>query len=59
MPPSVGDAFITGTQTCFLQQGVHYQVNDQYLGIAWISFSGRLIANTGFGANLICFQGMF
>jgi len=59
IPPSPGDAFITGTQTCFLQQGVHYQATDQYLGIAWIWFSGKLIAGSGFGANLICFQGMF
>jgi hypothetical protein len=59
IPPSPGDAFITGTQTCFLQQGVHYQATDQYIGIAWIWFSGKLIAGSGFGANLICFQGMF
>jgi len=57
--PSPGDAFTTGCQTVYLQQGVHYQSTDQYFGIAWLWLSGKLLANTGFGANTISIMGMF
>jgi cytoskeletal protein CcmA (bactofilin family) len=57
--PSPGDAFTTGCQTIYLQQGVHYQATDQYLALGWIAASGKLIASYGLGANLISVMGMF
>jgi hypothetical protein len=60
VPPSVGDAFVSGTQIAILTQNTHYRTTDRYIICFYQIFTGgRTFAFVNNGNNILSILGMF